>query len=634
MPPVIDNLADLVEIGRGGFGVVYQARQVDLGRLVAVKVLPDVRGDSDAFGRFARECQALAALGGHPNIATVFGCGLTDDGAGYLSLELLPGGSLAEKVSGGTSSWQSVASWGIALSGALETAHRAGITHRDIKPENVLFDGLGTPKLVDFGIAGVPGAFRTTTGAVTLTLAHAAPEVVAGGRGGVPGDIYALASTLFAALAGGAAFVAAADETLVPMLARIASAPVPDLRQQGVPDAVCATIERAMAKDPADRPASAEAFGMSLQAALAEEGVAALAPPLLLLSGAAAALITGGLSDPSAGVGAASSTYSGERTLTGWATPAAVLAVAAPAVVEPATPVVPLAERRRFNGWMLVAAAAVAVLGMVAWRGLDAPTQAASGPTTARSTPGSSSSSSSAPSASATPSSGAHAAPSTPTRSTTPLVSRTSQAPVQGATVPSASRSSSKPTTPAPSSSSPTPSPSSPPPVVPPGVPVTVRVSGAGLVAGPAGSPAQVSLSVHWAPPTSGTAPTSYEVRWMVVGGPKNRAITDVPWSTALSGTVTLPVPAAGAWIRWEVRSVSGSTTSRWVVARAVLPKVVGRRTGPARAALRALGILTSTYPQVTTVPAQVGHVVAQSLPPGRVVAPGTSIALGVGTKP
>ncbi len=632
MPPVIDNLADLVEIGRGGFGVVYQARQVDLGRLVAVKVLPDVRGDSDAFGRFARECQALAALGGHPNIATVFGCGLTDDGAGYLSLELLPGGSLAERVSGGTSSWRPVASWGIALSGALETAHRAGITHRDIKPENVLFDGLGTPKLVDFGIAGVPGAFRTTTGAVTLTLAHAAPEVVAGGRGGVPGDIYALASTLFAALAGGAAFVAAADETLVPMLARIASAPVPDLRPQGVPDAVCATIERAMAKDPADRPASAEAFGMSLQAALAEEGVAAPAPPLLLLSGAAAALITGGLSDPSAGAGATSSTYSGERTLTGWATPAAALAVATPAAAVPVTAVVPLAERRRFNGWMLVAAAAVFVLGMVAWRGLDAPTQAASGPTAARSTPGSSSSS--APSASATPSSSAHAASSAPTHSSTPLVSRPSQAPVQGATVPAGSRPTSKVTTPAPSSSSPTPSPSPPPPVVPPGVPVAVRVSGATLVAGPSGSPAQVSLSVHWAPPASGTAPSSYEVRWMVVGGPKNRSITDVPWSTALTGTVTLPVPAAGAWIRWEVRSVSGSTTSRWVVARAVLPKVVGRRTGAARAALRALGITTSTYTQVTTVPTQVGHVVAQSLPPGRVVTPGTSIALGVGKKP
>jgi beta-lactam-binding protein with PASTA domain len=117
----------------------------------------------------------------------------------------------------------------------------------------------------------------------------------------------------------------------------------------------------------------------------------------------------------------------------------------------------------------------------------------------------------------------------------------------------------------------------------------------------------------------------------MVVGGPSNGTIVDVPWSTATTGTVTLPVPAAGAWIRWEVRSVFGATTSRWVVARAVLPQVVGRKTAAARTLLRSLGVLTSTYTQATTVTAQVGRVVAQSTPAGRAVTPGTSIALGIG---
>ena len=88
MPPVIDGFTDLVEVGRGGFGTVYRARQVDPARDVAVKVLPDVRADSDAYGRFTREFQALAAVGGHPNIATVHACGVTVDSIGvYVQTE-------------------------------------------------------------------------------------------------------------------------------------------------------------------------------------------------------------------------------------------------------------------------------------------------------------------------------------------------------------------------------------------------------------------------------------------------------------------------------------------------------------------------------------------------------------------
>ena len=518
MPPVIDGFTDLVEVGRGGFGTVFRARQLDPARDVAIKVLPDVRADSDAYGRFTREFQALAAVGGHPNIATVHACGVTADGSGYLALELLDGGSLGERLRGGTAPWADAAAWGVQLAGALETAHRAGITHRDIKPENVLFDAAGTPKLVDFGIAGVPGAYRTATGSVTLTLAHAAPEVVAGGRGGVPGDVYSLASTLYAAIAGGAAFAADTDETLVPMLARIATAPVPDLRPQGVPDAVCSALERAMAKDPVDRPASAEAFGMSLQAALAREGVAAAAPLLLLSPGVVAPFVVSAAAPALGTLGTARRGRGGARatsTLTGWVAPAA--GAAAP----------PVRDRRR-SGLFAAAASLAAVLALLmVWRGFDAPAPAAAG-----SVP------SVGPSASPTPTP-TSASPS-PTRTATSSTPKPAKAttPSAGASfvlaVPRTSTSSSKPDakptpkpagtpTPKPTTKpTPTPTPTTTPPVTSlrPLAPRQVRAGGASSRAAGRARRRRSPSGCRGRQRGRGAAPSAYEVRYTPIGGP------------------------------------------------------------------------------------------------------------------
>ena len=615
VPPLIDGLADLVEIGRGGFGTVYRARQVELGRPVAVKVLTDVRGDSDAYARFARECQALGALGGHPNIATVFGCGLTDDGSGYLSMELLPGGSLADKVAVGPSSWQSVATWGVQLAGALETAHRAGITHRDMKPENVLFDGLGSPKLVDFGIASVPGAYRTATGAVTLTLAHAAPEVVAGRRGGVSADIYALASTLYAAVAGHAAFVAEADETMVPMLARIASAPVPDLRPTGVPDAVCSAIERGMAKDPGDRPVSAEAFGVALHDALATEGVSSPTPPLLLPGMAVASFDA----DPAAA--STSSGYAGERTITGWD---AAAASADEATVR--TPVVDgAAARRRTNAWAIVAGLAVIALGLVAFRGLVGPSvaspaasQSGNGTHSPTPTPSVSGSRTSTPSSGASPTTSGSSGATGSSHASTPSRSSASSAPVTS----QSSRPSSTPST-------------TPTPLPTPAVPRTAHAAApsvTGVTGGANSVPREITLTVSWLAPASGPTPTGYDVRWVVVGGPQNGTATSATSTATLSARVAVPAPASG-WYRWQVRSRLGSTTSAWVTARVVVPNVLGRRMSSARYSLRAIGLPSTVYNQPTAVPKQVGRVVAQSLARGRVVVGGSTIALGRGVK-
>ena len=264
------------EIGRGGFGVVYRARQRDLDRTVAVKVLTAV-ADDRSQARFDRERRALGALSDHPSIVTIYESGTTRQGLPFLTMEHLAGGSLADRLQQrGPVPWPTAVSWIVTVCGAVETAHRIGVLHRDIKPENILLDRRDQARLADFGIAGHLAGTATATGSITASIGHAAPEVLAGQRATAAADVYSLGSTLFALLAGAAAFVRPTDETLMPVVVRVSCEPVPDLRPAGVPDEVCVAIEAAMAKEAAARPASAVAFGEALQAALTRHGHAAV----------------------------------------------------------------------------------------------------------------------------------------------------------------------------------------------------------------------------------------------------------------------------------------------------------------------------------------------------------------------
>jgi tRNA A-37 threonylcarbamoyl transferase component Bud32 len=263
----IPELVDAVEIGHGGFGTVYRARQPSLSRSVAVKVLRETVRDEKVRMRFERECKAMGMLSGHPNIVTVYGSGFTDRGQPYIIMDFHGEGSLAERVEReGPLPWQEVLELGVLLAGALETAHQAGILHRDLKPENVLVSSYGDPKLGDFGIARLKGGPETkATDTLTASIAHVAPELLGGAQPSVASDVYALGSTLFSLLAGQSAFLRDTDESLVPALARISMEPPPDLRHFGVPEPLARTIEQALAKDPAGRFDSAEAFGRALQ---------------------------------------------------------------------------------------------------------------------------------------------------------------------------------------------------------------------------------------------------------------------------------------------------------------------------------------------------------------------------------
>ncbi len=259
------------EIGHGGFGVVFRCAQVDLDRVVAIKVLTaDL--DEENRERFVREQRAMGRLTGHPNIVGVLQVGTTVSGLPYLVMPFYPQDSLEVRIRRhGPLPVEETLRLGVKLAGALETGHQLGILHRDIKPGNILLSEYGEPALTDFGIARIPGGFHTTAGTITGSPAFTAPEVLAGEPPSPAADVYGLGATLFAALTGHAAFERHRGEQVVAQFLRITSQPVPSLREQGIDADLAAVIERAMARDPAQRP-SPKALGEQLQRLQADRG--------------------------------------------------------------------------------------------------------------------------------------------------------------------------------------------------------------------------------------------------------------------------------------------------------------------------------------------------------------------------
>ncbi len=262
----IDGYEGAVEIGRGGFGIVYRALQIDVRRTVAIKVLTGPFDERVAL-RFNRERDAMGLLSTHPNCVTVHASGFLPDGRPYIVMEYLELGSLADRLAMGPVPWEAAIDIGIKLAGALGTAHRVGVLHRDIKPENVLMSAYGDPKLADFGVARLANAPETRSGSITASLFHAAPEIFLGERPTEKSEVYSLASTVFSLIAGTPPFARDTDESIVPLFARVATEPVPDLRARKVPAAVCEVLEAALEKDRSQRIGSAAEFGTRLQTA-------------------------------------------------------------------------------------------------------------------------------------------------------------------------------------------------------------------------------------------------------------------------------------------------------------------------------------------------------------------------------
>jgi serine/threonine protein kinase/Tfp pilus assembly protein PilF len=200
----------LGELGRGGMGVVYKARQLALNRICALKmILTGGHAGCDERVRFLAEAESIAKVN-HPGIVKVFDFG-THEGLPFFSLELCEGGSLADKLRAGPLTPKTAAQMVEGVARAVQAAHEAGIVHRDLKPGNVLLAGDGSSRVTDFGLAKrTQTGGHTQTGAVLGTPSYMAPEQAEGKKGvGPAADVWALGAILYECLSGRPPFKAA-----------------------------------------------------------------------------------------------------------------------------------------------------------------------------------------------------------------------------------------------------------------------------------------------------------------------------------------------------------------------------------------------------------------------------------------
>jgi WD40 repeat protein len=192
----------LDELGRGGMGVVYKARDINLDRVVALKtVLAGGHASGAELVRLRTEAVAIARVQ-HPNIVQIYKVG-EHDGLPFLALEFCPGGSLDKKLAGNPMAARQATQLVEVLAQAVRAAHEQRVLHRDLKPANVLFAANGTPKITDFGLAKkLDEQGQTATGAILGTPSYMAPEQAGGKKVGPAADVYALGAVLYECLTG------------------------------------------------------------------------------------------------------------------------------------------------------------------------------------------------------------------------------------------------------------------------------------------------------------------------------------------------------------------------------------------------------------------------------------------------
>ncbi len=268
-------------IGQGAMGVVYRAYHAQLARTGAVKVMQAITPDEDSIARFRHEAQAIAQMR-HPNILNVFDFG-EYQGMPYMIVEYVPGGSLANRLSGPQLDQAAALKYLRGIASGLDHAHGLGIVHRDVKPANVLLEKDDTPVIADFGLAKLlqGSSLKSMTGVTTGTPAYMAPEQVTGSHAGPPADRYSLATIAYEMLTGVIPFD---GEGLMEVLyAQVHRDPLPpSARNSALNPQVDAVIMRGLAKDPAARWETSTAFVDALEAALAGKLEPALAKTLVM----------------------------------------------------------------------------------------------------------------------------------------------------------------------------------------------------------------------------------------------------------------------------------------------------------------------------------------------------------------
>lgn len=277
LPATVGDYELIEELGRGGMGVVFRARQISLGRTVAVKMILRGRLASESdLQRFLAEASATARLE-HPNIVPVYEVGEID-GRPFFSMQLVEGETLAQIGARGPLPARQAAEIVAAIARAIGVAHRHDVLHRDLKPSNILISPEGTPMVTDFGLAKQSGTEvdLTRSGMLLGTPAYMAPEQAGGRRNlvGPASDVYSLGCILYFALTGRSPFVADSPMELVMLVIEQDPTPPRALRPSLDRDLEMIVI-RCMQKPIDLRYDSADALAADLEAYLADERVSA-----------------------------------------------------------------------------------------------------------------------------------------------------------------------------------------------------------------------------------------------------------------------------------------------------------------------------------------------------------------------
>jgi formylglycine-generating enzyme required for sulfatase activity/tRNA A-37 threonylcarbamoyl transferase component Bud32 len=270
---VLDGQYQIVEmLGKGGMATVYKAIQTSVNRLVAVKILPQtLLHDENFMKRFRQEAEVIARLE-HFHILPIYDYG-EYEGMPYIVMRYLEGGTLQDRVKKyGPLPWDEILLVTRQVAGALDYAHARNVVHRDVKPSNILLDGEGNAYLVDFGIAKMTESTAHLTGSgIVGTPAYMAPEQSQPGPPLPSMDVYALGVTIFEMMTGQQPYRA---ETPIAQIMMHIQNPIPSLQDfdTAIPPEVDEVVGRALAKDPAERYASAGELAHALEAAVASAG--------------------------------------------------------------------------------------------------------------------------------------------------------------------------------------------------------------------------------------------------------------------------------------------------------------------------------------------------------------------------
>ena len=267
------------ELGRGGMGRVYKARDPRLDRFVALKLLaPHLSAHPTAKERFMQEARAASALD-HPNICTIYEIDETDEGGLYIAMACYDQPTLAEQIRRGPLSIETSLDIAIQVADGLACAHAADIVHRDVKPSNLVVTERGDVKILDFGVAKLERRTDLTgTGARLGTVAYMAPEQVRGDDVDPRADLWALGVVLYEMLTGQRPFQGDTDAALIYALLEDEPPPI-TVHRSDAPAELDGVVQRALSKAPDDRYPGAKAMREALRAIRRGETRSVVAPP-------------------------------------------------------------------------------------------------------------------------------------------------------------------------------------------------------------------------------------------------------------------------------------------------------------------------------------------------------------------